>query len=198
MPPQLPSHARHAEVRVAHHRGFLSRSIGSSNHLSPVPTVTFPRICSGDRKCQPQRQRYPIEAWTPVRRWRPPPASGAVGGSEASAKRQTAGDRRELAVPEHEVMVVGVVPAQLRDRAACWPWRPRWVPVPARWRPGSTTGGRHRRWTLIAAKFPGRTVPADPAATRHGRRAYLPTPSRAGGTADGRPRCRPRAPVGSR
>jgi hypothetical protein len=52
----------------------------------------------------------------------------------------------ELAVLEHDVMVVGVVPAQLRDRAGLLTTAATLGAKPDRWRPGSTTGGSDRRW----------------------------------------------------
>ena len=52
----------------------------------------------------------------------------------------------ELAVLEHDLMAVGVVPARLRDRTACWPWPRPSAPTRSRWRPGSTAGGSGRRW----------------------------------------------------
>jgi hypothetical protein len=52
----------------------------------------------------------------------------------------------ELAVLEHDVMVVGVVPAQLRDRDGLLTTAATLGAKPDRWRPGSTTGGSDRRW----------------------------------------------------
>jgi hypothetical protein len=57
-------------------------------------------------------------------------------------------------VLEHDVMVVGVVPAQLRDRAGLLGMAATLGASPCQVAASSTTGGSHRRWTLIVAKFP--------------------------------------------
>jgi hypothetical protein len=60
----------------------------------------------------------------------------------------------ELAVLEHGVMVVGVVLAQLRDRAGLLGMAAMLGASRCQVAAGSTTGGSHRRWTLIAVRFP--------------------------------------------